>query len=288
MLSGILRAMGDGRTPLVAVTAASFINIALDCLMIFGMHTGVAGAAVATVIAQGTAAWICLKKLKKLGAYAAEGRTRDSRTRAALLKNGFPQAFMHTVTAAGCLVVQGAVNGLGVGAAAAYSVCGKYLNLFMLPSLTAGLAVSVFAGQNAGAGKADRIRSGVRAGSGIAAFAWFAAGGAMCLFSSRLAMLMISGEEAVSLSAGYLEICGTGLILLNLLFVFRGCFQGMGKPVVPMCSGIAEMAVRIGVIAVFAKRLGFVSVGIAEIAAWACALLMNMAGYVVAIRKMGK
>ena len=281
LLSGILRSVGDSKTPFVAIMISSAVNIAADCILIFLFHTGVEGAAAATVASQGISAFICYLKVKQIPALniGKDDLERDMAMSLLLLKYGIPMACMNSVTAVGCMVVQGYINNCGVTYTSAYSVCSKYLNLFMLPSLTAGFALSSFVSQNFGAGRTERIRQGVRVSLGIALVSYLCSGSAMVLLSEQLADIMLDGGETITLCTEYLRICGVGLILLNILFIYRNAAQGMGYPFIPMVSGIAEMALRIPVIVFLLPNIGFCATAYAEIAAWIGALTLNAAAY---------
>lgn len=287
LLSGILRSVGDSKTPFVAIMISSAVNIALDFMLIFLFHTGVEGAAAATVISQCISAFICYQKIKQIPELeiTKDDFKSDMPMSLLLLKNGIPMACMNSITAVGCMVVQGYVNDCGVVFTSAYSVCSKYLNLFMLPSLTAGFAVSSFVSQNFGAGKTERIRQGVRVCLGIALVSYLCLGSAMILYSKQLADFMLDESETISLSTEYLRICGAGLILLNLLFIYRNATQGMGYPLIPMLSGIAEMALRISAIIFLLPDIGFRATAYAEIAAWTGALALNAGAYIICFKK---
>ena len=287
LTSAILRAVGDSRTPLFALIISSAVNVALDWFAIFYLKTGVEGAAIATVLSQAVSAYICYRKIRtiEMARIQYEDFENDGSMIRGLLKNGISMACMNSVTAVGCIVVQGCVNGLGVAYTAAYSACSKYLNLFMLPSITAGFSLSAFAGQNYGAGKMDRIREGVRVCLVIALVSWLALGAVMCIFPRALAGLMLNGEDTVSLAAQYLRICGAALCLLNFLLVYRNCVQGMGYPLIPMYSGVLEMALRIPAIMLLFPRIGFRATACAEALAWVGALALNRFAYARAIRR---
>ena len=128
-------------------------------------------------------------------------------------------AFMNSITALGCMVVQRYVNNCGADYTTAYSVCSKYLNLFMLPSLTAGFAVSAFVSQNYGAVKIERIRQGINVSVGIALVSYLLLGSTMFILPKQLAGFMLNEEVTIGLVVEYMKICGLGLILLNLLFM---------------------------------------------------------------------
>lgn len=195
-------------------------------------------------------------------------------------------AFMNSVTAAGCIIAQSYVNTLGVEYTSAYSVCNRYINLFMLPSLTAGFAVSTFTSQNFGARKYLRIRECVRTGLIIGLFSYALCGTAMICLPEALAGLMLNGPQSIALASEFLRICGSMLFTLNALFIFRSALQGMGKPMIPMCSGILEMVLRVLIIVLLLPRIAFQAAAYAEIAAWTGALALNLAAYIIIVRRI--
>ena len=283
----ILRALGDSSTPFKAIVISSVVNVALDCLLIFGFRTGVEGAALATVFAQAVSVLICLRKLRRnpLLHLRKTDFSRDRQVDRELLQNGVPAAFANSIIAIGCMVVQGYVNALGPAYTAAYSACSRYLNLMMLPSLTAGFALSAFVSQNQGAGKIVRIREGVRVGVLIAVVSWLFIGIIMLLLPRQLAGVILNEASTIALAADFLRICGCTSLLMNLLFIFRNAVQGMGHPLVPMCSGIVEMVLRIPAIIIMVASVGFKATAYAESIAWVGALALNFVAYRIYIRK---
>jgi putative efflux protein, MATE family len=281
LCSAVLRALGDSRTPFFAIVFSTIFNIVFDWISIFVLHMGVEGPAMVTVVAQVISVAICMRKLRTIDIiHPSRGdfafvRTTD-RT---LLKNGIPMAAMNSITAIGCMIVQYFINGMGVEYTSAYAVCSRYLNLFMTPAQTAGQTMSTFASQNYGAGKIDRIKEGLRKCLIIALVAYVIFGSAMVFLPDMLAARMLSGSVQIELASGVLRRCGVMIFAVDMLFVIRSCCQGMGKPLIPMASGIAEMVLRIGVIVLFVPRLGLNAAAFAEIAAWVGALLMNSIAY---------
>ncbi len=280
LFSSVLRSLGDSRTPFIAIIISSVVNVVLDYLLIITLHTGVEGAAAATIFAQALSALICFIKIKHTSnlQFGKDDFKGDKEQYLLLLKNGMPMACMNSITALGCMVVQRYVNDCGAVYTSAYSVCSKYLNLFMLPSLTAGFAASAFVSQNYGAGKIERIKQGVRVCVSIALISYILLGAVMILLPKQLATFMLNETETISLTVQYLKICGVGLILLNLLFVYRNVVQGMGYPFIPMLSGIAEMVLRIPAIILLLPSIGFKAAAYAELFAWIGALLLNVIG----------
>ncbi len=287
LCSGILRSLGDSKTPFIAIMFSSAVNIALDCILILILHTGVEGAAIATILSQVISSFICFCKIRQMPVIQikAEDFKNDIAMYLLLLKNGIPMACMNSVTAVGCMIVQSYVNDCGVAYTSAYSVCSKYLNLFMLPSLTAGFSISAFVSQNYGAGKVERIKKGVHVCLLIALISYVLLGLVMAFLPELLAGFMLSEEETISLAVEYLKICGAVLILVNLLFVYRNSVQGMGYPLIPMLSGITEMVLRIPAIILLMPEIGFKATAYAEAAAWIGALTLNWIAYRIFIRK---
>ena len=286
MSACVLRALGDSRTPLLAIVVSSVMNLALDSLFIFVFRWGVAGAAIATVFSQLVATLICLRRLASIEMIhlTRENFKNERSVYTTLLKNGIPMAIMNSITAIGCMVVQYFVNGLGVACTAAYSACSKYLNLFMQPACTAGHAVSAFAGQNSGSGRYDRVRSGVFVCVGIALVTFLTLGSLMMFAPEWLAGIMLSDAESISYTVQFLPTCGAMIWTVDLLFVVRSTLQGMGKPFIPMLSGILEMALRVSVIILFSGSIGFISTAYAEICAWTGAMLLNLVALYVQLR----
>ncbi len=282
MSAFILRAFGDSKTPLKAIIISSVLNLGLDCFFIFVLKTGVEGAAIATVFSQLMSAVICIRKIRTIefAKLKKEDFKNDGRLYGRMLLNGIPMAFMNSITAIGCMVIQYFVNGFGVDYTTAYSVCGKYTNLFMMPACTAGQSMAAFTGQNSGAGRYDRIRQGLFVCLSIAVVSYITLGAFMFFGKHFLAGLLLDGDKAKFLASQYLEICGSMLIMVDCLFVFRSGVQGMGKPLIPMFSGVLEMVMRVGIICAFSGTIGFRATAFAETGAWIAALMMNLIAFV--------
>lgn len=290
LCAGILRSLGDSTTPFVAIVISTLTNIALNCLFIFGCKTGVEGVAIATIIAQILSTLICLRKLSRIQILKLNRSdfATDYKLYGKLMKNGVPMALMNSITAVGCMVVQYFVNGLGVAYTTAYSVCSRYVNMFIQPSCTAGYVMSSFTGQNHGANRFDRIQKGLRACVGIAVVNYILLGTVLYFFPEFLAGLMVNGSRPIALIAEFLPPCGVMMLFINLLFVYRSGVQGLGKPLIPMLSGIMEMVMRISVIFFGLNYFGFVTTAYADIAAWIGALAMNITAYYIFIRRLSK
>ena len=182
------------------------------------------------------------------------------------------------------MVVQSFVNSYGVVYTAAYAACSKYLNLFMNPASTAGNAMTAYTSQNYGAGKFDRIKEGLKVCLLISTTAYILLGSLMVFAARPLALILLTGQDQINLVCKFLPRCGIMIICVDTLFVVRSGVQGMGKPMLPMLSGILEMVLRIFTISFFIGRIGFTATAYAEISAWIGALLVN--GYAFYIELM--
>lgn len=287
MCASILRALGDSKTPLIAIIASSVINVTLNNVTIFIMHTGVEGPAAATIIAQVISAAICYARLRRIETIrlTMNDFARDVKMYVSLMKNGISMALMNSITAVGSMVVQYFVNGLGLAYTSAYSICMRYLNLFMDPACTAGFTMSSFASQNYGAKKYSRINEGLKVCLSIAFITYLVFGSVMVFMPEMLAELMLNESDRIAIAVRFLPICGVMMFAVDFLFVVRSAVQGMGFPFIPMCSGILEMIMRIVVVMLFIKPFGFEATAYAGISAWVAALLLNGGAYIVIIRR---
>lgn len=275
--AAILRALGDSRTPLKAIITSSIINLVLDSLFIFAFGMGVEGAAIATVISQVISSIVCIHRIRhiELLRLRRSDFNNERSVYTTLFANGLPNAFMNSITAIGCMVVQFFINGFGVAYTTAYSACSKYLNLFMNPASTAGNAMSAYASQNYGAREYGRIREGLKVCLSIALVAYLLLGSLMVFAPGFLAGILLDGEEPIRLASQFLPICGVSIIAVDFLFVLRSGVQGMGNPVVPMWSGALEMILRIAVITLLIGKIGIRAAALAEVSAWTGALIVN-------------
>ena len=166
LLAGMLRALGDSRSPLLAMVLSSLINILLDCLFVFGFGWGVESAAAATVIAQTVSFGFCLLRIRSVEFMRLHRedfilvRSRSLR----LMGLGAPISAQNAVIAVGGMIVQTVVNGMGISFIAGYTATNKLYGLLEIVAVSYGYAISTFAGQNLGAKRMDRVREGVRAG----------------------------------------------------------------------------------------------------------------------------
>ena len=286
----ILQAIGDGRSTLIAMAFSSVLNILLDLWFVLGLHAGVAGAAAATVAAQAGSLALCASAVRRHGIF---NPTQTSWRRsvvyfAPMLKMGIPVALMNSVTAAGTMLLQYFVNRMGSVYVAAYSVSMKYAALFEQVGYAVGLSGLTFAGQNFGAGRTDRIRTGMRQAAIISVIANIPIAILEIFFPAKLAGLMVSAPEVIEQCTVFMPWLGVFIFALGWLFVCRNACQGMGNTFLPMLSGVLEVAMRLTF--GWIGQGSFRGIAIAEISAWTGAWLMLWASYryILAKAKAGR
>ena len=293
LMAGILRSLGDGKSPLYAMVAASIVNICLDLLFVAVFRWGVIGAAVATAIAQVCASLFCLWRLSKLNFIRPEKSDLhlDGAISRRLMLLGIPVAAQNGVIGLGGMIVQTIVNKLGVTFIAGYTATNKLYGVLEIAAISYGYATSTYAGQNLGAGKIKRIWKGVHASvltgvitaGGIAAF--------MFLFGKAITGSFISGTpeevaEAGKIAWEYLALMSACLPILYVLHIYRSALQGMGNTVMPMASGIAEFVMRTGAALLLPALIGYWGVFWAEVLAWLGADFILVTSYYLIFRKI--
>lgn len=286
LLASVLRALGDSKTPLYAMLVASGINIALDLLFVVPFKWGVAGAAIATVIAQVCAGLFCLRAVLrvKLLKMTREDTAYDKDTARELIRLGAPLAFQNAIISVGGLVVQYVINGFGFIMVAGFTATNKLYGILELAAISYGYAIATFTGQNLGAGKIDRIRTGMRSGIGMAIITAAVIGVAMLLCGRYVLMIFVSGEpqvvnQVLDVAYRYLSIMSVMLPVLYLLHLYRSALQGMGDTVIPMISGIVELVMRIAAALALPLVMGESGIYYAEILAWLGAAVLLAAAY---------
>lgn len=292
-LSSVLRALGDGRTPLSAMIAASFVNIFLDLFFILVCHMGVAGAALGTLLAQLTASLFCLRVLLKSDFFKLTGKdfVPEPARIGKLLYLGLPVAFQNSIIAIGGMVVQFVVNGFGVIFIAGFTATNKLYGILEMAATSYGFAMMTYTGQNLGAGKNDRIKHGVHTAVGIGILTSVLISACMLLFGRTIVGAFISGTaeqtaQATAIAYHYLKIMSLFLSTLYLLHIYRSALQGMGDTIMPMISGLAECFMRIGAALVLPLFWGEQGIFYAEILAWIGADCILLTSYYIRLRKL--
>lgn len=260
VLSGMLRAVGDSKHPLIFLIVAALVNVVLDLVFIIVFDLGVAGAAYATMISQFVAALCCfifiIVKVPEYRIRRSDARINHSDVYG-LCGMGIPMALQFSITAIGSIMIQSAMNGIGTDFVAAATASGKVGNLIYMPMESLGITMATYCGQNLGAGKADRIFYGVRMASWMNFIYSVVTGAIMFFFGISLASVFVDSSETAVLeyASDYLKILAYCNPILAYLYIFRNSVQGLGYGAPAMLCGIFELVGR-GVIAtVFATQV---------------------------------
>jgi len=273
LLSSIIRALGDSKTPFWFLLLAAVLNIVLDLFCILVLHWGVAGAAIATVFSQGFSAALCyfymIRRFAILRTTPAERRFNKSIARI-LLNIGVPMGLQFSITAIGSIMLQSANNALGTACVAAFTAAMRIKMFFMCPFESLGIAMATFAGQNYGAGRPRRIMQGVKAASLMALAYWIFTFCVLMFGSQRLALLFVDASEAEILAdtALFLHVSVTFFPVLGLLCILRYTIQGAGFTNLAMLSGVSEMIARILVSLLAVPAFGYLAVCFGDSTAW--------------------
>ncbi len=292
MASGILRALGDSKTPVAFLVLASLVNIALDLFLIIACGMDVAGAAVATAVSQLIAGIGCLAVMIRrfpILRLTKEDRKFSVKRGRSMLGVGLPMGLQFSITAIGSVMIQWSVNGLGVNAVAAISAAVKLSMFFACVFDALATTMATYAGQNTGARKLDRIGQGLRCASAVGIVYCAAAFGVVMLFGESLLSLFIDrGENAEVMEMAYLYLKINASMYVPLLFVniVRLSIQGMGFTRVAMFAGLAEMLARTAVALWVVPAAGFTGACLANPAAWVMADLFLFPCYFRLIRTL--
>ena len=285
MASGIMRSLGDSRTPVVFLVMASLVNIVLDLLLIIVCGMDVAGAAVATAASQllaGIGCVIVMIRRFPVLHLNREDRQFNFRLARKMLGIGLPMGLQFSITAIGSVMVQWSVNGLGVNAVAAVSGGVKISMFFACVFDALASTMATYAGQNMGARKLDRIHQGLRCASVLGIIYCALAFGVVALFARPLLSLFIDADaapEVMSMSIRYLTINAAFYIPLLFVNIVRLSIQGMGYTRVAMLAGLFEMIARTAVALFVVPSAGFTGACFANPAAWVMADLFLIPCY---------
>jgi putative MATE family efflux protein len=292
LLSSALRALGDSRTPLYAMIGASVVNIFLDLLFVYVLSWGIGGAAWATVIAQAFSAAVCLKVVLRTSQLhiSRSDLTPELRLSREMLILSTPMILQNFLIAGGGMIVQSVANKFSVTFIAGFTAGAKMHGVLEIATSSFGFAMTTYVAQNLGAGRFDRIHSGVRS-------AFWAAIATACVIAAVMLLLgrtiihgFVSGTpqevaSTVDVAYRYLAIMCVCLPVLYLLYVFRSSTQGLGNTFLPMISAFAELLMRTGSALILTQIIGETGLFIAEVAAWGGALVVLVISYFYTVHK---
>ena len=291
LLSSIIRALGDSKTPFWFLLFSTVLNILLDllCILVFGW--GVAGAAIATVFSQGVSAVLCYlymnRKFEILRMTPSDRKFRPELAKQ-LLYIGTPMGLQFSITAIGSIMLQSANNALGTACVAAFTA-GIRIKMFFLCMLESlGIAMATYCGQNYGAGKPERIWQGVKSATLLMAIYVVIVNGILWGFAERFTLLFVdaSEHEIIEKAALFLHVSVSFFPFLGMLCILRYSIQGAGYTNLAMFSGVAEMIARILVSVVAVPLWGFWAICFGDPTAWVFAVIFLVPAFAYMYRRL--
>ena len=294
LLAGVIRSLGDSKTPVYFLALSSCLNIALDFILILWFNAGVAGAAIATVAAQGVSGLACLCYMVKrypILRMTSEERKLDLRCCGVLCAMGIPMGLQYSITAIGSIILQSSVNALGSLYVAAVAAGAKVFQLLASPFDAMGATMATYCGQNVGACKLDRLGRGIRSCSLLGLGYSVAALCVMLRFAPQCALLFLDPQELdaallMDLTTRYIVIQSIFFFPLSLVNIVRFSIQGMGFSPFAILAGVLEMAARTVVGLVLVPMFGYTAACFASPAAWVCADLFLVPASAACIAKL--
>lgn len=291
LLSSILRALGDSKTPFWFLLFSTVLNILLDLLCIVVLKWGVAGAAIATVFSQGVSAVLCYfymyRKFEILRTTPADRRFRPELARQ-LIYIGAPMGLQFSITAIGSIMLQSSNNALGTACVAAFTAAMRIKMFFLCMLESLGIAMATYCGQNYGAGKPLRIWQGVKVASGMMVVYVLFVNLILWTSSEKFALLFVDPAETeiIADTALFLHVSASFFPVLGLLCILRYSIQGAGYTRLAMFSGVSEMIARILVSLVAVPMWGFWAVCFGDPTAWVFADLFLIPAFIYVYRRL--
>ena len=293
LLSSVIRALGDSKTPFWFLLFSTILNILLDFFCILVLDWGVLGASVATVFSQGVSALLCyLYMYRRFQILKSTPNERKFQPKLAktLMYIGVPMGLQFSITAIGSIMLQSANNALGTACVAAFTSAIRIKRFFICPFESLGIAMATYSGQNYGAGKPERIWTGIKVSSLMmiiyAAFTFVV----LILGSRFLALLFVDASEIEILKNTelYLHVSCYFFPTLGLLCILRYTIQGAGYTNLAMLSGVSEMIARTLVSLYAVPVWGFIAVCFGDPSAWIAADLFLIPAFIYVYRRLKK
>lgn len=291
LLSSVIRALGDSKTPFWFLLFSTVLNVLLDLFCILLLDWGVAGAAIATFISQGGAAVLCYVYMYRhfqILKGPSEERYFQAKLAGTLMYTGIPMGLQFSITAIGSIMLQSANNALGTACVAAFTAAMRIKMLFICAFESLGIAMATYSGQNYGAGKPGRIWQGIKASVLMMMVYAFLTFIILILGSRTLALFFVDVSETEILwnTELFLHVSCFFFPVLGLLCILRYTIQGAGYTNLAMFSGVSEMIARIFVSILAVPAFGFLAVCYGDPTAWIAADLFLIPAFIYVYRKL--
>ncbi len=276
LLAGFIRSLGNSKEPFYFLLVSSATNIILDLIFVIVFRWGVFGAGFATLISQIVSASLCysfiIRQMQML-IPVGEERRYDSDHVTHLLNNGIPMGLQFSITGIGVIMLQSANNALGTMYVAAFTASMRVKYVFTTVFENIGVAMATYCGQNIGARRLDRVKSGLKAATGIMLVYFVFTFAVIFPFADEMMALFVdpSQRQIIDLASQYMRISNYFYPVLGMLTIFRYSIQGLGYSTLSLMSGVMEMLARCAVSIWMVPAMGFMGVCLGDPAAWCAA-----------------
>lgn len=284
MCANVLRAVGDSKTPLYCLVTAVIVNIALDLFFVRVCRLQIRGAAYATVIAQAVAAVMCMVyiglRFRELLPRNEEWKPQHGQY-ADLISTGLSMGLMSCIVNLGTIVLQGAINGLGTAIVAAHTAARRVFDILTVTLYSIGIAMTTFVSQNMGAGRPERTRQGVRQAIIMVTVITTILIVICFIFGEPVFRWITSSDDRAVIDPAvmYSRISIVFFYVLGPLFVLRCSLQGMGRKVIPVCSSVLEMVVKILSAQFLVPVFAYTGVAFTEPISWVAMTILLAVAY---------
>ena len=286
-----LRAVGNSQVPLFFLVFSAFLNVGLDLLLTAVIRMGTAGAALATIMAQGISAVLCIiyiyKKIPVLKPERTDWHLSRSDTMLQL-RIAIPMGLQYGITASGTMIMQGAINMCGSTAVAAYTAACKLQSIFATIFLSVGQAMATYGGQNFGKGDLDRLKKGARetaiAVTGVAIIAGILV---LVLLKPSLHLFFSAGTDLTeihSLARTYLRMSVSCFPALGYIYIYRSIMQGCNYAFLPTAGGGVELLARLICAALAVRHHSYILAVACDPAAWLAAGIFDLVGWLWVVK----
>lgn len=293
VLAGNLRAIGDAYTPLIFLVLSAVLNVALDILCVKYLGMGVKGAAVATVASQAVSVILCFiytwKKYPFLH-FRIKDFVPEGVIVMHMIESGMSMGLMSCLVSFGTLSLQTAINTLGTNTIVAHAATRKLTNLYMLPFSVLGTTMATYSGQNYGAGRYDRIRSGLKV-SLSCSYIWclivLVASYTICPYLI-VAITDTSIQEVIDTACLYQRFDTCFYVLVPTITILRNSLQGIGDHVTPIISSGLELVGKVLIALLLTPVIGYWGIIISEPIVWAVMVVPLIISIVGRLKKACK
>ncbi|MCI2109145.1 MAG: MATE family efflux transporter [Bacteroidales bacterium] len=293
LLAGFIRSLGNSKEPFYFLLVSSATNIILDLIFVIVFKWGVFGAGFATLISQVVSVSLCysfiIRQMKMLIPVGEERRYNSDHV-THLLNNGIPMGLQFSITGIGIIMLQRANNALGTMYVAAFTASMRVKYVFTTVFENIGVAMATYCGQNIGAKRLDRVKSGLKAATGIMLVYFVFTFAVIFPFADEMMALFVdpSQRQIIDLASQYMRISNYFYPVLGMLTIFRYSIQGLGYSTLSLMSGVMEMLARCAVSIWMVPAMGFMGVCLGDPAAWCAADLFLFPAMYFLLRHLGQ